>query len=508
MKTNIIVTSLCFFTTIIIIIVKSLHELFIPQKRASRIQTIKADIKWLAGKSFCILRTIGLYILNFLKWLLHIFINFLRFIGRTLELVFKKLKKKYQEYTDKFYQVPQEFLLTLEENLEMVKKLGEKLYDVPVLENVYLDHYVAVSYQISAAGTAYRYESADAEVFKKAAANTIRNFISEKRSLKAYIHIIAATPTYLHFAVTYTEYGRVRLLQIYPPFDGSVQQAPLPPLEERIPEEEAGKTDTGMLKLGYYKEDYLQTGLKVPLHIVLPEKNSNILLAGKSGSGKSLSALFYLYNMFDFAGTGCYIADYKGGREYEAFEGSPSYASGEDTIKMVNGFYEFFTAVRSRRLKLRKHYTLFIEEWFGLLTYAETKSKSLKAELMAKVGEMLAVSRGLNMGLLICVQRADAALFSSGSRDNFQVVCCFGKCSAEQFRMLGFSNEMEENPTGAYRPGEALVLIDGQESVHEIIVPFITDSGALCRKIRAYLDRQPDICSLTRAVAEGGGTGQ
>ncbi|RAZ00903.1 hypothetical protein DK853_54495, partial [Klebsiella oxytoca] len=68
----------------------------------------------------------------------------------------------------------------------------------------------------------------------------------------------------------------------------------------------------------------------------------------------------------------------------------------------------------------RKHYTLFIEEWFGLLTYAETKSKSLKVELMSKVGEILAVGRGLNIGLLLCVQRADAALFSSGSREQFQ----------------------------------------------------------------------------------------
>ncbi len=67
---------------------------------------------------------------------------------------------------------------------------------------------------------------------------------------------------------------------------------------------------------------------------------------------------------------------------------------------------------------------------------------------------------------------------------------------------------MEENPTGTYKPGEALVLIDGQESVQEMLVPLIKNPDTLCRRIREYLDRQPDICSLTRAIAGGGGAGQ
>ena len=58
----------------------------------------------------------------------------------------------------------------------------------------------------------------------------------------------------------------------------------------------------------------------------------------------------------------------------------------------------FSQRVRSRRIRLKKHYTLFIEEYFGLLTYAETQSKKLKTEIMSKVGELLAVSRGLNYG--------------------------------------------------------------------------------------------------------------
>lgn len=255
--------------------------------------------------------------------------------------------------------------------------------------------------------------------------------------------------------------------------------------------------------LGYCLSDLRESGLKIPVTITLPKKTSNILIAGKSGSGKSLSARWYLWQMLSTGESLCYIADYKGGEEYEAFEGSPSYASGEEAIKMIEDFYSFFTEVRNNRIRLKHHYTLFIEEWFGLLTYAETQSKKQKTELMSKVGELLAVARGLNLGVILCVQRADASLFSSGTREQAQCVLSFGRCSQEQFRMLGFSGELEENPTHAYKPGQALALIDGQGEAQEIIVPLIKNPDALCRGIRTRLDSQPDIPALTRAVAKG-----
>lgn len=257
------------------------------------------------------------------------------------------------------------------------------------------------------------------------------------------------------------------------------------------------------MNLGYYLEDYQSTGIKVPLEIQLRKKISNILLAGKSGSGKSLSGRWYIGEMLSTGESLVYMCDYKAGEEYEAFEGAPSYASGADAIQMILDFYDFFTEVRNQKLRLQQHYTLFIEEMSGLLNYAETQSKKLKTELQAKIGELLAVSRGLNMGVIVCVQRADASLFSSGAREQFMCIMSFGRCSAEQFRMLGFSGELEENPTVNYKPGQALVLLDGQEGIQEIIVPLAANPDVLCRNIRYYLDRQPDIRSLTRAIAEG-----
>ena len=260
--------------------------------------------------------------------------------------------------------------------------------------------------------------------------------------------------------------------------------------------------------LGYDRNDWERFSIKNPVQVKIGKSISSILIAGKSGSGKSLSVRWYIWQLLRERESLVYIADYKAGEEYEAFEGSPSYASGEKAFDMINDFYQFFTEVRSNKIRLKGHVSLFIEEYYGLLTYAENQSKKLKTELMAKIGEILAVGRGLNIGIMLCVQRADASHFSAGMRDQFQVVNCMGRCSAEQFRMLGFNTELEKNPTGKYQAGEALVLIDGQESIKEIKVPFIKNEEVLCDQIRHYLHRQPSLPKLIRAVAGGESTEQ
>lgn len=260
--------------------------------------------------------------------------------------------------------------------------------------------------------------------------------------------------------------------------------------------------------IGYRLDDYVEYGLKVPVRVELAYKTSSLLVCGKSGSGKSLSVRYYCWNALKLGESRVYIADYKAGIEYEAFQGSKNYASGEEAIEMILNFYEFFQTVRKHRIRLKYHVMLVIEEWYGLLTYAETQSKKLKTELMAKIGEMLSVSRGLNIGIMLCIQRIDSSNFSSGSREQFQGMISFGRCSAEQFRMLGFNGELEENPTSNFKAGQALALIDGQDGVQEIIVPWIKNESEMCRGIKHYLDRQPDILSLIRTIAEGERTEQ
>ena len=262
------------------------------------------------------------------------------------------------------------------------------------------------------------------------------------------------------------------------------------------------------MTLGYDRADYLFCGLKLPRMLTFGEAISSLLIAGKSGSGKSLSLRWYIYQLLATCESRVFITDYKGGLEYAPFEGSHAYASGEAAFRMIEDYYTFFTAAREHRIRSPTHYTLVVEEWLGLLTYAETQSKKLRAELTAKIGEILAVGRGLNIGLILCVQRADAALFSNGSREQFQAVMAFGRTSSEHFRMLGFSAELEENPTSSYKAGQALCLIDGQEAPFEIIVPFIKNHAEMTLATRMLLDRQPVLAELTRAHGEAGSPGQ
>ena len=101
----------------------------------------------------------------------------------------------------------------------------------------------------------------------------------------------------------------------------------------------------------------------------------------------------------------------------------------------------------------------------------------------------------------------DPSYFSAGTRDQFQVVISFGRCSAEQFRMLGFHGELEENPTANYKSGQALVLVDrlgSNPADHRF--PGSLDQKELCQQIRYLLDRQPDLTALYRAAAEGRST--
>lgn len=259
--------------------------------------------------------------------------------------------------------------------------------------------------------------------------------------------------------------------------------------------------------LGYKREPYCDLGITIPVRVTLPKKYTHLLLSGKSGSGKSLTGLWYIWQILYKHEGLLWISDFKGGEEYETLEGARNYASGQDAVDMIHRYYEFFTKVRQDRIRLPQYHALFIEEWMGLLTWMDGKDQKEKKRLMSEIGEILALGRGLNCGLILTIQRADASLFSNGSREQFQCIINLGRCSSEAFRMLGFSAELEENPTTSYKPGEGLALIDGQGDVEEILVPKIKNSDEMMRQIRYYLDREPDLDSRIREAAIGSGPG-
>lgn len=77
------------------------------------------------------------------------------------------------------------------------------------------------------------------------------------------------------------------------------------------------------MNLGYDLLDFSELGIKIPVQVKIGKNISSILIAGKSGSGKSLSVRWYIWQLLRERESLVYIADYKAGEEYEAFEGSP-----------------------------------------------------------------------------------------------------------------------------------------------------------------------------------------
>ena len=137
-----------------------------------------------------------------------------------------------------------------------------------------------------------------------------------------------------------------------------------------------------------------------------------------------------------------YLADFKAGKEYAPLKGCSAYSCADSAVSMIYNYYELYSEIRHHQNPEIGHVTLVIEEWFGLLSYIESIDKKQKNDLMAKVGEILALGRGIGngIGIFLLVQRADSSNFSAGSREQFQNLLCFGRLSREQ-RLMLFAGE-------------------------------------------------------------------
>ena len=137
-----------------------------------------------------------------------------------------------------------------------------------------------------------------------------------------------------------------------------------------------------------------------------------------------------------------YLADFKAGKEYAPLKGCSAYSCADSAVSMIYNYYELYSEIRHHQNPEIGHVTLVIEEWFGFLCFMESIDKKQKNDLMAKVGEILALGRGIGngIGIFLLVQRADSSNFSAGSREQFQNLLCFGRLSREQ-RLMLFAGE-------------------------------------------------------------------
>lgn len=236
------------------------------------------------------------------------------------------------------------------------------------------------------------------------------------------------------------------------------------------------KPDSNRMVWAYDRATAYGFQMKLPVESGI-DSHPHALLTGSSGSGKSVALLFLLGKRLQADPDTCvYVCDFKNSSDFRFLAKSnyPYYFAGDDSFRGITKFYERFNAARQSG-ETGRRFLLVFDEYPAFISRLQMQDKQEKtkkaAEVLNMVSEILMLGRGIGYGVWIVTQRADASLFSGGSRDNFMVLLALGRLSREQKGML-FSGE--ELPDRVYQPGEGVILLDGRE-VEEVKLPWITD---------------------------------
>lgn len=228
-------------------------------------------------------------------------------------------------------------------------------------------------------------------------------------------------------------------------------------------------------------------GGKPPVPLSLPiQSHCHALTTGSSGSGKSYTLLYLLGCLLqDSPETDVYLCDFKNS-DFIFLKGYEFYYGGDDCYNGVMAYYENFCSARISGNSVNRHILIFDEypAFINYLSIRDKQDKTKKAnDVLGVVAEILMLGRGLGFGIWIVTQRADAALFSNGARDNFMIFLGLGRQSKEQRGMI-FAGE--ELPNKIYHQGEGCLLADGH-SLYEVAYPRIRNMIDWKKHIKAVL---------------------
>lgn len=238
---------------------------------------------------------------------------------------------------------------------------------------------------------------------------------------------------------------------------------------------------------GYDLALYEEFGVRVRINL---NENiySNALITGSSGSGKSLSVLYLIGSLLQSAPeTIVFICDFKNSNEFNFLSSYEYYYQGENCYQGIMEYYSRF--VETRKEGINKRHVIVVDEYPALLIHMETMDKLNKThqakDILSAISSLLMMGRGVGYGVFVTTQRADSSWFSSGSRQNFMVICVLGRLYREEQLML-MSGEII--PDRIYQPGQGLLLADGQP-LREVIFPWIKDLRSWKHQILRVLDK-------------------
>lgn len=203
------------------------------------------------------------------------------------------------------------------------------------------------------------------------------------------------------------------------------------------------------------------------------ENYCHALVTGGSGSGKSYALLYLLGTLLqEHPDIELYFCDFKNSKDFAFLSGYAHYYNGDACYQGLMDYYKIFCEIRKTGRKHKRHLLIF-DEYPAFINYVSAKDKQDKTknvnDVLNAIAEILMLGRGISYGVYIVTQRADAALFANGARDNFMIVIGLGRMSKEQKSMV-FSGE--DVPNKIYHRGEGILLANGYP-LQEIAFPKI-----------------------------------
>ena len=210
----------------------------------------------------------------------------------------------------------------------------------------------------------------------------------------------------------------------------------------------------------------------------------HMCLVGGTGSGKSVTTLYILYNILKLKEkVELYICDFKKSGDYAGL--TKKFAEFDKVTNLIDEFYDLFEATEEGSAIIR---LLVIDEYAGYISYLEQENGKKECErVKSRISRLLMLSRSKHMFVWCIQQRMSAGLFPSaaGCIDNFMCVLGMGRLTVDGRRSLfagmHFDDlEFEEH----YQPstGQGICLVDGQP-LYPIEIPRI-DKEELKRLLR------------------------
>lgn len=223
------------------------------------------------------------------------------------------------------------------------------------------------------------------------------------------------------------------------------------------------------------EQSALTLGLMIPQRIDF-DRAPHLLIAAPSGSGKTYLLTYLLGQLAQKPGT-LLLADFKG-VDFLALDGCQHYHKHTAFERALQFTFDAMQArMASPQSDIEPIYFV-MDEWAGFLSLYPKKEQE---EYKQKMASILMLGRGVQVFVIMALQRADAAYISG--RDNFGNCIGLGTLSRESVRMLfpDDADRIQPKPRG-----KGFLYIDGK-GITEIVVPRLRDKQFILEQVKQKL---------------------